>query len=160
MSKDVKGVKSLVGVLLASASLLAGCGAVGQPAASSASQVPSVTDKATPATGNAAFDARAALVAQVWQDGVLTAWAKGFVPLQELTVVSQVSRTGTTRDFDITYTNGCIRSASPLPDTTGRGDVRFADGTSMPVPLVVRRRRTASSRSGLPTALWPTSRPG
>lgn len=136
MSKDVKGVKSLVGVLLASASLLAGCGAVGQPAASSASQVPSVTDKATPATGNAAFDARAALVAQAWQDGVLTAWAKGFVPLQELTVVSQVSRPGTTRDFDITYTNGCIRSASPLPDTTGRGDVRFADGTSMPVPLV------------------------
>lgn len=137
-------MKSPVGVLLASASLLAGCGAVDQSAAPSASHVLSVTDKATPATGNSAFDARAALVAGAWQDGVLTAWTQGFVPLQELTVAPQVSRTGTTLDFDMAYTNGCIRSTSPLPHTTGRGDVRFPDGTSMPVALV--GAQTAYSR--------------
>jgi len=39
-------------------------------------------------------------------------------------------------DLKASYGNGWIRSASPLPETAGQGEVRFADGTSLPVPLV------------------------
>jgi hypothetical protein len=138
-----RDMKSLVWVVLAGASLLAGCGSVGLPAtpgtgvaSSVADNASPVTGRATPVTGNTAFEERAAMVAKAWQGGVLTAWTHGLVPLQELSVEPVVSPKGTTRDFETTYSNGCIRIASPLPDTTGRGDVQFADGTSMPVPLV------------------------
>ena len=61
-----------------------------------------------------------------------TAWTTG-VPLQELTVEPAWTPNG---DLKASYGNGWIRSASPLPDTAGQGEVRFADGTSLPVPLV------------------------
>jgi len=72
-------------------------------------------------------------VARAWQDGGMsTAWTTG-VPLQELTVEPAWTPNG---DLKASYGNGWIRSASPLPETAGQGEVRFADGTSLPVPLV------------------------
>ena len=72
-------------------------------------------------------------MAKAWQDGdISTAWATGFVPLQELTVEPAWTPNG---DLKASYGNGWIRSTSPLPDTTGQGNIRFADGTTLPVPL-------------------------
>ena len=107
-------------VVVACAGLLAGCGLIDRPA--------------TPAQSEASFQDRAAAVAKAWQDsGISTAWATGFVPLQELTVEPAWTPNG---DLKASYGNGWIRPTSPLPDTTGQGDIRFADGTSLPVPLV------------------------
>jgi hypothetical protein len=155
-------MKSLIRVVLASASLLAGCGSVDLPAtpvvgaaSSDVDKVTHVTGKATPVTGNTAFEERAAMVAKAWQSGALTAWTHGFVPLQELSVEPAASPKDATADLEITYSNGCIRSVSPLPDTTGRGDVRFADGTFMPVPLV--GAQTAYSRLPKRSASCPVA---
>jgi len=64
---------SFLPIAMACAGLLAGCGLIDRPA--------------TPAESQASFQDRAARVAKAWQDGgITTAWATGFVPLQELTV--------------------------------------------------------------------------
>ena len=113
-------MRSLVPVVVAFAVVLTGCG--------------SSTGPASPSEGSTFFQDRAADVAKAWQDaGVVTAWTKGFVPLQELTVEPAWSPNS---DLKASYGNGWIRSTSPLPDTPGQGDVRFGDGSSMPVPLV------------------------
>lgn len=107
-------------VVVACAGLLAGCGLI--------------DGAATPVQSDASFQDRAAAVAKAWQDGGMsTAWVTGFVPLQELTLEPAWTPNG---DLKASFGNGWIRSTSPLPDTTGRGDIRFADGTSLPVPLV------------------------
>jgi len=121
-------MRSLVPVVVACAVVLTGCG--------------SSTGPASPEKGSTSFQDRAADVAKAWQDaGVVTAWTKGFVPLQELTVEPDWSPNG---DLKASFGNGWIRSTSPLPDTAGRGDVRFPDGTAMPVALV--GAQTASRR--------------
>ena len=72
-------------------------------------------------------------MAKFWQGGGLsTAWATGFVPPQELTVEPAWTPN---RDLKASYGNGWIRSTSALPDPTGQGNLRIADGTTLPVPL-------------------------
>ena len=106
-------------VVVGCAALLAGCGLTDRPA--------------TPAASEASFRDLAAAVTKAWQDGgISTAWTTGFVPLQELTVEPAWTPNG---DLKASYGNGWIRSTSPLPDTTGQGNIRFADGTTLPVPL-------------------------
>ena len=106
-------------VVVACAGLLAGCGLI--------------DGAATPAQSEASFQDRAAAVAKAWQDGGMsTAWASGFIPLQDLTVEPAWTPNG---DLKASYGNGWIRSTSPLSDTAGRGDIRFADGTTLPVAL-------------------------
>ena len=39
-------------------------------------------------------------------------------------------------DLEASYGNGWIRSTSALSGIAGQGEIRFADGTSLPVPLV------------------------
>lgn len=121
-------MRSFVPVVLACAGLLTGCGSTAGPAGQ--------TQDGT------SFQNRAAEVAKAWQDaGMATAWARGFVPLQELTLEPAWSPN---EDLKASFGNGWIRTTSPLPDSASRGDIRFADGTSMRVPLV--GAQTASRR--------------
>ncbi len=107
-------------VAVACVGLLTGCGSTAGPASQ--------------ADGGTSFQDRAAEVAKAWQDdGMSTAWATGFVPLQELTVEPAWTPNG---DLKASFGNGWIRSTSHLTDTVSQGKVRFADGTSLPVPLV------------------------
>lgn len=115
-------------VVVGCAALLAGCGLTDRPA--------------TPAASEASFQDLAAAVTKAWQDGgISTAWTTGFVPLQELTVEPAWTPNG---ELKASYGNGWTRSTSALPDTTGQGDIRFADGTTLRVPLV--GAQTAYSR--------------
>ena len=140
-------MRPLVPVVLVCATLLAGCGSIETPATPEAGKATSQDAS----LGNAAaapkdpFQTRAAVVAKAWEDsGILKAWTTGFVPLEELRIDPVVSGKGPNEDFGISYTNGCIRTRSPLADKAGHGIVRFADGTSLPVPLV--GAQTAYSR--------------
>lgn len=142
-------MRGFVPVVMACAGLLAGCGLIDRPA--------------TPAQTEASFRDRAAAVAKAWQDGGITrAWATGFVPLQELTVEPAWTPNG---DLKASYGNGWIRSTSALPDIAGQSEIRFADGTSLPVPLVgaqtaynrFPRRNGACPMGGQPlTCQWLT----
>ena len=136
-----RAMRSFATVVVACAGLLAGCSLIDRPA--------------TPAESERAFQERAAAVAKAWQDGhITTAWTMGFVPLQELTREPAWDPKG---DLKASYGNGWIRTTSPLPNTTGRGDIRFADGTSMPVPLV--GALTAYSRFPKRSGACPTAGP-
>ena len=113
-------MRRVVPVWVACVGLLAGCGTIDRPA--------------NPSEDNASFRDRALAVATAWQDGGMsTAWTTGFVPLQELTVEPAWTPNG---DLKASYGNGWIRSTSALPDIAGQSEIRFADGTSLPVPLV------------------------
>ena len=132
-------MRSFLLVAMACAGLLAGCGLIDRPA--------------TPAESEASFQDRAAAVAKAWQDGgIATAWATGFVPLQELTVEPAWTPNG---DLKASYGNGWIRSTSALPDIAGQSEIRFADGTSLPVPLV--GAQTAYSRLPKRSGACPTA---
>lgn len=121
-------MRSFVPVVLACTGLLTGCGLIDRPA--------------TAAQSEASFQNRAAAVAQAWKEnGMSTAWGTGLVPLQELTLEPAWTPNG---DLKASYGNGWIRSLSSLPDATGQGDIRFADGTSLRVPL--EGAQTAYSR--------------
>lgn len=103
----------------------------------------STPDNAAAAT-NDPFEARAAEVARVWQDqGIAKAWTTGFVPVQELDVVPEWTPNV---ELKASYGNGWIRSSDPLPDTPGRGEVKFPDGTALAVPVAGAR----TTFSGLP----------
>ena len=115
-----RGMESFVPVIVACAGLLAGCALIDRPA--------------TPAESETSFQDQAAAVAKVWKGSdMTTAWTSGFIPLRELVVEPSWSPNG---DLKASFGNGWIRSASPLSDTTGRGDIRFADGTSRGQALV------------------------
>jgi hypothetical protein len=125
-------MRTFVVAVVACAGLLAGCGSanpstdIGGPAGPAG--------PGSPSEGTGSFRDRAVAVAKAWQDGGMsTAWSTGLVPLQELTVEPAWTPNG---DLKASYGNGWIRSASPLPDTAGKGEVRFADGASLPAPLV------------------------
>ena len=130
---------SFVPVVVACAGLLSGCGSNGGSAGPSASET--------------SFEDRAAVVAKAWQDaGMGRAWTTGFVPLQELTVEPAWTPNG---DLKASYGNGWIRSTSALPDIAGQSEIRFADGTSLPVPLV--GAQTAYSRLPQRSGACPTA---
>jgi hypothetical protein len=128
-----------VPVMLASALLLAGCGLIDRPA--------------TAADSEATFRSQATAVAKAWQDrGITTAWTKGFIPLQELVVEPDWSTNGVLK---ASYGNGWIRTSSPLSDVSGRGVIRFADGTSLSAPLV--GAKTAYSQLPKRSGACPTA---
>ena len=158
-------MKPLVPVVLACVGLLAGCGSIDRTAP------PTAGNPTSPATApdNAAvvskdpFQARAAAVAKTWLDsGLSKAWTTGFVPLQELVVVPDWTPNG---DLKASYGNGWIRSSVPLPDTPGKGEIRFPDGASLAVPVLGAKTayRRLPERSGEcpmagqpPTCQWLT----
>jgi hypothetical protein len=128
-------MRSFVVAVVACAGLLAGCGSVGPSTdIGGPARQASPAGAGSPSEDTASFRDRAVAVAKAWQDGGMsTAWNRGFVPLQELTVEPAWTPNG---DLKASYGNGWIRSASPLPDTAGKGEVRFADGASLPTSLV------------------------
>lgn len=83
----------------------------------------------------AAFERRAAAVAQQWRESGLTgAWRQGFVPLEPLTV--EPERGYPDGDLKAAAQSGWYRLSGKLPDRAGQGSVAFPDGSSLPVPLV------------------------
>jgi hypothetical protein len=135
-------------IMSACALLLAGCGFIGRPP--------------TAADTEASFQSQATAVEEAWRDrGITTAWTTGFIPLQD----QLADPNWPNPDLKMSYGNGWIRTASPLSDVTGRGVIRFADGTSLPAPLVgaktaysqLPRRSGACPTAGQPpTCQWLT----
>src|SRR5690348_3145929 len=74
---------------------------------------------------DSAFEKRAAQVADAWRPGdALTAWRKGFVPLQDLTVAPQSG--GTRDDTRTALVSGWFRLAITIPDrAAAKGKIRF-----------------------------------
>jgi hypothetical protein len=138
-----------VALMSAGALLLAGCGLIGRPA--------------TAAESESAFQSQANAVAKAWQDrGITKAWTTGFIPLQDELTDPDWSPSP---DLKMSYGNGWIRTSSPLSDAGGRGVIRFADGTSLPAPLVgaktaygqLPKRSGACPTAGQPpTCQWLT----
>ena len=96
-------MRSFLLVAMACAGLLAGCGLIDR--------------SATPAESEASFQDRAAAVAKAWQDGgIATAWATGFVPLQELTVEPAWTPNG---DLKASYGNGWNRPDASTDERRG-----------------------------------------
>jgi hypothetical protein len=88
-----------------------------------------------PADAAAAFERRAAQVAQQWRDSGLTAaWREGFVPLAPLTI--EPERGYPDDATKIAASAGWYRLSATLPKQAGNGSVAFADGSSLPVPVV------------------------
>jgi hypothetical protein len=140
---------STVPVVVTSVLVLAGCGSTDQPATATGSE--------------ATFQRQATAVAEEWHDrGITTAWATGFVPLQELVVEPDWSTNGILK---ASYGNGWIRTSSALSDLSGQGVIQFEDGTSLPVPVVgaktayrglPRRTGDCPSDGQPPTCQWLT----
>jgi hypothetical protein len=113
-------VRRRLPILVACGLLVGGCG-LRQPSGTSAD-------------GEGAFQDRAAAVAAAWDDrGITEAWNTGFIPLQDLVVEPDWSANGVLK---ASFGNGWIRTTPPLSDLGGHGIIQFADGTSLPVPLV------------------------
>ena len=95
-----RDMKPLVPVVIACASLLAGCGSIDReapPAAGKPTSQASTPDNAAVAPKDP-FQARAAVVAKAWEDsGIIRAWTTGFVPLEELRSDPVVSGKGPQR---------------------------------------------------------------
>ncbi len=90
------------------------------------------TGPGIPSDRHEAFEQRATAVAQAWRPGA--AWATGYVPLQEPTVL--VGEPAFTEETKLAFHAGWYRQQVPLPP--GRpadGAVRFPDG-ELHVPLV------------------------
>ncbi len=116
----------------------------------------SSTGPASPA-GSTSFQDRAADVAKAWQDaGVLTAWPRGFVPLQELTVEPAWSPNG---DLKASYGNGWIRSRLLFRTPPARATYGSRTARRCPFRLLARRRHTTGSQRALATVPWPANRP-
>lgn len=84
---------------------------------------------------SAEFRDRAVEVAAAWLASPASrAWRTGFVPLDGLTVLPPGASfpDGTKPAF----VGGWYRSAVDLPDATGTGTIRFADGHALRVPLL------------------------
>jgi hypothetical protein len=103
--------------LTALAALLpAGCGSVGDTAAGDA---------------DALFQQRAQQVVGAWSEAdLLERWRTAVVPAQGLTVEPDWAPRGTLK---AAFYGGWVRTATALPTAPGTGEVRYADGTVVPV---------------------------
>lgn len=121
----------LCALLLCTPPLLAACAGAGGGSSTAGNAPADDSDPGAP------FATRAQQVAAAWRRAPGgDAWRAGFVPLQGLTVVpAGANLDGAARQA---LANGWFRLAMGMPREVGgrRGAVRFADGGSLPVPLV------------------------
>ncbi|MGR6317414.1 hypothetical protein Q2K19_05880 [Micromonospora soli] len=118
--------------------VLAGCATPGSG--------PAAPTGATPDQRWAAFDQRAAEVADAWRPG--QAWRSGYVPLEDATVLT--GDPGFTGETKLVFTNGWFRHQIPMPTATPPdGTIRFPDGT-LRVPLVSAAEAYAQLDKGDP----------
>lgn len=95
-----------------------------------------------------AFDQRAVEVAEAWRPG--PAWRRGYVPLQDATVLT--GDPGFGPDTEAAFQLGWYRDQTELPTATpGDGSIRFPDGT-LRVPLVSAAEAYAQLDQGDPPA--------
>ncbi len=89
-------------------------------------------DRSAAGSGEDLFAERAASVAQAWtESGLLNRWARSFVPAQPLTREPDWSLRGSLK---AAFYGGWVRTATPLLDVPGEGEIRYAvDGTTVPV---------------------------
>ncbi|MFE9688660.1 hypothetical protein [Micromonospora sp. NPDC005806] len=135
--------------------ILAGCATPGSG--------PTAPPAATPDHRWAAFDQRAAEVADAWRPG--QAWRSGYVPLEDATVLT--GDPGFTGEAKLAFSNGWFRDQIPMPTATPPdGTIRFPDGT-LRVPLVSAAEAYAQMDKGdpppcdgRPAALPPTAGTG
>ncbi|BCJ70857.1 hypothetical protein CS0771_04010 [Catellatospora sp. IY07-71] len=121
-------IRRLLLLALLPALLATGCG---RPAGDAAG--PGATT--APAAAAAAFERRAAQVAQQWRDsGLTTAWREGFVPLAPLTIEPERGYPDDTTK--IAASAGWYRLSTTLPKQAGNGTIAFPDGSDLPVPVV------------------------
>ena len=91
---------------------------------------------ASTGTVDAAFRARAQAVATIWHaKGFAKAWTSAFVPLGDLTVISDQGFSPN-ENLKASFGNGYVRADVPLPNKAGSGTVSYADGTTASVPTV------------------------
>lgn len=122
--------RRLILLALLPALLATGCGR-----APGGSAGPGPGPTTAPADAAAAFERRAAQVAQQWRDSGLTAaWREGFVPLAPLTI--EPERGYPDDATKIAASAGWYRLHTTLPKRAGNGSVAFPDGSSLSVPVV------------------------
>lgn len=113
-------------------------------------------------TGDAAmvFQARAAQIAEAWRAAPdAERWRTGFVPLQDLTVLTERDP-GFTDETKQAFLAGWFRSTVKLPGKAGSGSVTFPDGQRMTVPLVSAASAYAALDQGdAPPCLPPGAQP-
>lgn len=120
--------RRLLLLALLPALLATGCG---RPSADAAS--PGATT--APADAAAAFERRAAQVAQQWRaSGLTAAWREGFVPLAPLTI--EPERGYPDDATKLAASAGWYRLTAELPKQAGTGSVAFPGGGSLQVPVV------------------------
>ncbi|WP_213453645.1 hypothetical protein [Rhizomonospora bruguierae] len=109
------------------------------------------------AGAEALFGMRAAQLAEGWRAAPGAArWRTGFVPLQDLTVVS--GDAGFTDETKQAFMAGWYRSEAPLPGNGGgHGAIVFADGQRMEVPLVGAAEAYGVLDQGDPPPCHPTA---
>jgi len=142
----------LMQILVASvlAVTAAGC-ARGLNDAGSAPRVPTPTD----------FDKRAERVIGAWEAAAIqSAWKTGFVPLEALTrtggdgtqSIYKVGGDAFAGNAKMAVIGGWFRlAAANLPVAPDSGEVRFADGSTIRVPLASARDAYAAMEAGDPT---------
>lgn len=121
-----------------------------------------------PPQRSAAFDKRAAEVAEAWRPDAT--WRSGYVPLQGPTVL--VGDPRFTPDTEAAFRAGWYREQVPIPPTRVGGEIRFPDGR-LTVPLVSAAEAYRQldqgdpepcpgrpKRPGLPSPGGPTVEPG
>lgn len=85
--------------------------------------------------GSPEFDKRAAQIADAWRAaGVGDAWTKGFVPVQDLTIVPPDGFPSS--ELKTAFLAGWYTTSLTLPTETSKGVIRYPDGSTTEVPLV------------------------
>jgi hypothetical protein len=114
---------------------------------------------ASPGTGETPdktdFSARANQVADAWRASTAgSAWKAGFVPLEDLTVLT--GDPGFTDATKMAFGNGWYHSTIMFSTLVPpEGQVRFADGSTMPVPVVAGGTAYADLDKGDPRPCQP-----
>lgn len=94
---------------------------------------------ASPDQSSGMFKDRAKNIATSWQSSDLkTVWQTGFVPLQPLTSEGAVNYAAgvSAEQAKLALGNGWYKLSGTLPNTAGKGTIKFADGSTMDVGLI------------------------
>jgi hypothetical protein len=96
------------------------------------------------------FNRRAQQVVAAWSEGdLLERWRTAVIPAQGLTVEPDWTPRGTLK---AAFYGGWVRTATALPTAAGTGEVRYADGTVVPV-------RTLDAQAAYDNMVNPRSGP-